>query len=179
MFCPRCGQQQIPETTRFCSRCGLAISGITEWLARSEGHKKTLRARLTSARKEVKLAAKLMFFAVVLSPIFLGLSFMFDSPGPLWVPLLTFLLGSVLILYSTLFGEDPSPGRSPQYQPTELGTTHGDAALPPATSIGINDLAGQRPNTAEMVPPPSITDRTTKLLELEMDERQNIADGES
>lgn len=179
MFCPGCGQQQVPETMRFCSRCGLAISGITDWLARSEGSvspRKTLRARLASARKEIRLAAKVMFFSIVLAPLFLGLSVMSDSPGPLYVPLLAFVLGSVLMLYSTLFGEGSTAGSSRQYEPPKVGTTHGDAALPPATSIGINDLAGQRPNTAEMAAPPSVTDRTTKLLE--RDEQQKSAPGE-
>ena len=33
MYCPNCGQQQISEEMRFCSRCGLALSGLAEWLA--------------------------------------------------------------------------------------------------------------------------------------------------
>ena len=34
MYCPNCGQQQISDEMRFCSRCGLALSGLAEWLAR-------------------------------------------------------------------------------------------------------------------------------------------------
>src|SRR5688572_30758899 len=30
MFCPRCGQEQISEETRFCSRCGFLLTGIAE-----------------------------------------------------------------------------------------------------------------------------------------------------
>ncbi len=33
MYCPNCGQQQVSEEMRFCSRCGLALSGLAEWLA--------------------------------------------------------------------------------------------------------------------------------------------------
>ncbi len=32
MYCPRCGQQQISDEMKFCSRCGLPMSGLAEWL---------------------------------------------------------------------------------------------------------------------------------------------------
>ena len=33
MYCPKCGQQQVSDNTRFCSRCGLPIDVLAEWLA--------------------------------------------------------------------------------------------------------------------------------------------------
>ena len=33
MYCPNCGQQQASNEMRFCSRCGLALSGLADWLA--------------------------------------------------------------------------------------------------------------------------------------------------
>ena len=33
MYCPNCGQQQVSGEMRFCSRCGLALTGLAEWLA--------------------------------------------------------------------------------------------------------------------------------------------------
>jgi uncharacterized membrane protein YvbJ len=33
MFCPKCGQQQVSDNTRFCSQCGLSINGLAEWIA--------------------------------------------------------------------------------------------------------------------------------------------------
>ena len=32
MYCPKCGQQQVSDEMRFCSRCGLALTGLAEWL---------------------------------------------------------------------------------------------------------------------------------------------------
>src|SRR2546423_8465367 len=32
MFCPRCGQQQASEEVRFCSRCGLQLDALTEFV---------------------------------------------------------------------------------------------------------------------------------------------------
>ncbi len=33
MHCPRCGQQQVTEETRFCSRCGFQLGLVAELLA--------------------------------------------------------------------------------------------------------------------------------------------------
>ena len=33
MHCPKCGQQQLSEDTRFCSRCGFLLTGIVEVIA--------------------------------------------------------------------------------------------------------------------------------------------------
>src|SRR5205814_6304510 len=32
MFCPRCGQQQASEEVRFCSRCGLRLDELAEFV---------------------------------------------------------------------------------------------------------------------------------------------------
>jgi uncharacterized membrane protein YvbJ len=32
MHCPRCGQQQLSEETRFCSRCGFQLGIVSELL---------------------------------------------------------------------------------------------------------------------------------------------------
>src|SRR5947209_20415375 len=32
MFCPRCGQQQASEEVRFCSRCGLHLDALAEFV---------------------------------------------------------------------------------------------------------------------------------------------------
>ena len=32
MHCPRCGQQQISNETRFCSRCGFQLGVVSELL---------------------------------------------------------------------------------------------------------------------------------------------------
>ena len=32
MFCPRCGQQQASDEVRFCSRCGLQLDALAEFV---------------------------------------------------------------------------------------------------------------------------------------------------
>src|SRR5215210_6173514 len=109
MFCPKCGQQQVADNTRFCSRCGLAISNLAEWIA-SGG---VLAARTEAAppqalasprRKGIRRGAKLMFWSGVLLPIFFGFCFLADNPAPLLVPLTIFLAGLTMMLYARLFG---------------------------------------------------------------------------
>jgi hypothetical protein len=166
MFCPQCGQQQVSETTRFCSRCGIAIGGIVEWLAHGEGNipgKK--KAPLAGTRKEVKRGAKIMFLSGVLAPVFFALCFLVDNPAPLLVPLSIFLLGFSLICYAHLFGEEFISISKRNRQPSELGPLPANAALPPASGIG--NVVNRPVRTNELVQPASVTERTTKLLDME------------
>jgi hypothetical protein len=169
MYCPQCGQQQIADNTRFCSRCGLPIDELSEWL--SSGGAVTLREEAAAAspspkRKGIRRGAKVLFFSGVLTPIFLGLSIAVDSPEPLFFPFTVFLLGLSLVLYSVFFGEDTPPVRSQSRRPP--GQTSGQfaaSALPPASNLWTTNVEGRRARTAEIVQPPSVTENTTRLLD--------------
>ena len=103
-----------------------------------------------------------MFLSAVLTPIFLGLGFVVDGPGPLLVPMLVFFIGLALLIYSRLFLED-IPLIQPQAQPYRLSDIQGNA-LPPASHIGIDVVGGKQVRTSELARPPSVTEHTTKLL---------------
>ena len=109
MYCPNCGQAQISSEMRFCSRCGLALSGLAEWLATDQ-----LTARKTEdvpvsldspCRRGMRRGAKLMFFSLVLLPIFLVLSIFMDEGAVMFVPCILFFISMVLILYARLFSD--------------------------------------------------------------------------
>ena len=168
MYCPKCGQQLVSDNTRFCSRCGLAISGLAEWLAGGATLAVPEEAPLVLAsprRKGISRGAKLMFLSGVLLPIFFGLSIAVDAPVPLLIPLTIFLAGLSLMLYSRIFGEETPPVRGQQVRPARLGTTFGGTALPPASAIGLSSIGGEQVRTAELAQPPSVTEHTTKLLD--------------
>ena len=175
MFCPKCGQQQVADNTRFCSRCGLPISGLVEWLA---SYDRVLTGReagatggaLTQRRKGIRRGAKLMFVSGVLLPVFFGLCFLVENPGPLFVPLTVFFAGLALLLYALMFSEDISPTNPQPAKPSRLGPMFGNAALPPAANIGMHSAAGPQVRTAELAQPPSVTEHTTKFLD--QDERR-------
>lgn len=171
MYCPKCSQQLASDSTRFCSRCGLEVGGLAEWLAgvgvpaaRAEGAPSALAS---PRRKGMRRGAKLMFIGGALLPIFLGFALIIDEPAPLIVPFILFFVGLALMLYSRIFGEETPPARSSQARPAKLGATPDTNALPPASNISLNGVGGQRVRTSELAQPPSVTEHTTRLLDIE------------
>lgn len=167
MFCPNCGQQQVSEHTRFCSRCGLGLIGVLEFLEGRAGpaarNEQKMPAADSPQRRAIRRGAKLMFLSGVLAPICFGLCFPADSPGPLLIPISVFLAGLALLLYAKLFGED-WPAEANYVPPRSVESRSPVSALPPATSQWVNNPEGQRVRTAEIATPPSVTDRTTNIL---------------
>ena len=171
MYCPRCGQQQISDETRFCSRCGLPISGLSEWVA--SGGVPAVRVEEMKVpspsprRRGVRRGAKLMFVGGVLLPVALVLGLIFDEPAPLILPALIFFVAITWMLYARLFGEADAPVKSRQAQTSALGPVKGGGALPPASDLRMPGVGAQQPRTAEMARPPSVTENTTRLLDNE------------
>lgn len=179
MFCPRCGQQQATDSMRFCSRCGFAMEGTMHLLAHGgmlpvyqspEGEN-----AISARRKGVKQGASLMLIGAILVPI-LGVMTAF-APGRLEnvfeffliiSALVCFLGGPLRMLYAAIFEE----GAPPKYQFTPQ--TFAPPAIPqarvsalPPASVNTVPSWRQRPQTEEIVGPPSVTDSTTKLLDKE------------
>jgi hypothetical protein len=171
MYCPNCGQQQVSDEMRFCSRCGLALSGLTEWLAhgrapliqRDEAQVEPMSRR----RKHIRRAAKMMFFSGALFPIFLIMSIVEDNPGPLAVPFVLFFIALAWMLYARLFIDKPAPATLPssQTQATVFGPAPTRQALPPPINVPIPNIGRHQVRTNELAQPPSVTENTTRLLE--------------
>jgi hypothetical protein len=117
-------------------------------------------SRWLPSRKGARLGVKLIFFSVILLPLFFALSFTFDTPVPFWFPALSFLTGLTCVLYATIFGEDILPAK--QKAPSTLSEMV--VNIPALNSAAIGELGAMRVNTAEMIQPPSITENTTNLL---------------
>jgi endogenous inhibitor of DNA gyrase (YacG/DUF329 family) len=167
MYCPNCGQQQISEEMRFCSRCGLALSGLAEWLAGGRVPAKQVDDKQVTAlsprRKGMRRAAKVMFFSAVLFPIFLAMSIGVNDGGPMAIPFIVFFVGLVLMLYARLFSDKTAP--APKQVAQTSTTTRG--SLPPAANIPMPDFGRQQVRTNELAQPPSVTENTTRLLDNE------------
>jgi len=152
MYCPKCGQQQVSEEMRFCSRCGFQLGAVNALLATGGASTDLtptkVKGRKLLANRDTRRGAKLMFTSGVLLPVAMFLSFLFDSPGPLFLPLIVFMAGLAWLLYYRLFGEEPV---SQTPQPAQLHTPQ--PSFLPASH-----------DTAEIVPPPSVTEHTTRLL---------------
>src|SRR5215207_1002707 len=138
MYCPNCGQQQVSEEMRFCSRCGLALTGLAEWLAGGslpvKRPDKTPVSELSPRRKNMRRAAKLMFFSGVLFPVFLLVSLAADEGGPMVIPFFVFFVSLVWMLYARLFSNKNVPVNIQPAQTTALGSASARGSLPPATT---------------------------------------------
>jgi hypothetical protein len=167
MFCPKCGQQSSDEV-RFCPRCGLALAGLTGYVAANDPAATRLdparAAELTAKRLGTRRGAKMMFFSVILFPIFFGFCFIVDNPAPLFVPFTLFLAGLVVLAYARLFGDELIPSRQ-RASRQDLGAGSDRPALGAPTFTPAPLFNQQRANTAEIYQPPSVTENTTKLLD--------------
>lgn len=179
MHCPKCGQQQISEEVRFCSRCGFLLEGVTQLVA-SGGMLPFLTRPVppvavtqetTTKQRATRRGTKLVFWSVVLFPLFLAFAVAADEPGPMLVPFTIFFLGIMQIVYARLFGEHMLPSRAERRrQKQALTEAHYNmhTALPP-TQAGhpvTPPSFRQRGDTAEVVAPPgSVTENTTRLLD--------------
>src|SRR5215208_4508373 len=167
MFCPKCGQQSLDEV-RFCPRCGLQLAGLPAYVAGNEyapaRPEPAPAAEMTAKRVGTRRGAKLMFFSVVLFPLFFGFCFIVDNPAPLFVPFMVFLTGLVVLVYARLFGDEliKLPRRTSN---RDLSAAGDRPALGAPTFNPAPLFNQQRANTAEIYQPPSITENTTKLLD--------------
>jgi len=170
MYCPNCGQQQISGEMRFCSRCGLALTGLVEWLA--GGSLPLMRAeqapinKPSARRKHIRRASKLMFFSGVLLPVFILLCAAIDEGGPMVLPVGLLFVSVVWMLYARLF-MDNTPSSIYQAPQATLGSISGRGTLPPANTNAMPGIGRQQVRTNELAQPPSVTDHTTRLFDNE------------
>jgi hypothetical protein len=177
MYCPNCGQQQVSNEMRFCSRCGLALTGLADWLA-GGGRPVTTQTQeapapaqaqpLSPRRKGMRRAAKMMFFSGALFPIFLMIALAEDEGAAMIVPFFLFFISLAWMLYARLFS-DPNPIaiNKQSTQPSRLVSMPAHTPLPPASTIPISDMRGTQVRTNELAQPPSVTEQTTRFLDKE------------
>jgi hypothetical protein len=166
MFCPKCSQQQAADDVRFCSRCGFPLGVVRELLTGGgiPAAPPAPAPQRSPRQRGIRQGARLIFWSVVLFPLFFGMCVLFGSPGPLVVPATLFLAGLVWMIYARLFGESflPAWGR---VEDVRLGRYANDYALPPQPHAPAAALGPQHANTAEMIRPASVVDHTTNLLD--------------
>jgi hypothetical protein len=168
MFCPRCSQQQLSSDVRFCSRCGFSLQAVAEILS-NDGVLTANQAEtedLTPVVRKggLRFGAKIVFLSIFLAlPAGFALSLIFDSPFPLLIALVPFLIGLAQMLYVFIFGE--SLIQLPrENQTATLSAKQSNFSLPESQSA-ILRVINQKPlNTAEIDRPYSVTEQTTNLL---------------
>ena len=180
MYCPQCGQQQVTNEMRFCSRCGFPLGGVTELLAsggvlRAGGGDELREQALSPRRRGVKQGVLMLLLGAVIVPI-LGIINSYQEQTNLLemfvaaTAIIFFAGGLMRIIYAATFESavpSDSPARVPAAQPSQLNMGGRVSALPPAESTPVPNFTPRRKNTAELVRPPSVTENTTRLLDEE------------
>lgn len=183
MYCPQCGQEQASSEMRFCSRCGFPLAGVADLIERgglaatAEAPKTGPQVRgLSPRQKGTRAGVMQMVSGILVVPIVAILSHNIFGWEGLIIPLaalITFIGGLIRIIYARLY-EDDTPEMEPAAPhafaaapaPAPFGARARVSALPPQHSIPASDFAlPRRANTAELVPPPSVTENTTRLLD--------------
>jgi hypothetical protein len=165
MFCPRCSQPQSPEEVRFCSRCGFQLAAVSQ-LMRTDGmpfiNAGYAKEKLPLVkREELRKGAKLIFlsfFSVI--PSFI-LAAIIDSPLPLIIPVITFLVGLAQVLYYFLFGESIMPVKKQEFVFNE---NERQMNFQPAQEAPFGGFGSRSFTTAEFIQPPSVTESTSNFM---------------
>jgi hypothetical protein len=183
MFCPKCGQSQVSDEVRFCSRCGLALGGVAEVVANNGLLPAPLLApgnapgAMSPRRKGVRQGGALVLVGVFLIPMLAILHAAIRFPTELTLfGVLAVLAGLLRLLYAVIF-EDKSPAAHaaqpyPTTAPGQFDPRARVGALPPGDFQPAPSFFAPRSDTAEIPVPPSVTDHTTRLLGHENDPRE-------
>lgn len=178
MYCPGCGQQQVSDETRFCSRCGLPLGLVAEilvyggFLPQLEELDKKKGKLLTRRNGLIFSLYWFIFFVLIFTP-FWGIVDIDELAG--MSAIIGIFGGLLLALTSVLFFEKvPKKSNTQMLESTtaERQSLHGFSAkakaLPPNQSIPTSAYVppnqGNWRDTKDLVQP-SVTEGTTKLLE--------------
>lgn len=180
MFCPQCGQQQVSDAARFCSRCGFQLAAVAGLLptngAAPELAFEAVPVPDSPRRVGARLGGKLMLSGIFVSITLAILSELVGfSEDVAMLGMLVFIAGFFRILYAFIFEDGPFRRRlqrQPVYtQPAQFQRPREVAALPPPPAQPAHGYVPPRPETAELAYRPSVTEGTTRLLDRERDER--------
>ena len=176
MHCPSCGQQQISNETKFCSRCGMPLSLISEvvayggylpQLAELNKRKRSLFSRRNG------LAFSLLwclFFLLIMAPLW-GILNVEKLAGASAV--IGIFGGLIMMISSLIFlKKEPKFASDPRIYAAQgqydLSGQQGYSALPPQqttpASVYTAPVTGSWRDTNDLQPT-SVTEGTTRLLE--------------
>lgn len=178
MFCPSCGQQQINDEIRFCSRCGFLLSDVAEVVANKGISPYKTPSRLSkkdSPRKRgIKQGGMIMLVGSLLVVPIISILYPFLQFPNVFIPIaavISFMGGLLRIIYAYMF-EEKEELDFEQNTPNQnmISGKATQNALPPQQSIPATDYApppGSWQTTNDLVQPSSVTESTTKLLQKE------------
>ena len=164
MFCPKCGIQN-PETGKFCRSCGTDLGNVSEALS---GKLPASRVLIDRKGKPINLESSITKFFMGVAFLAISIVLGVSGKGAGWwfwmlIPALMFI-GSGIAQYIQLKNSGQSGARFAPVDQKSIPASPPNPALPPSqTDYAVP--AESRYKTGDLVPP-SVTDTTTKHLEL-------------
>lgn len=181
MHCPKCGQQQVSNETRYCSRCGFLLTGVATVVANNgevPGNRDESKRKDSPRKRGVKQGIFIFLLSFIVVPL-MAMFHVATNTEPFLVAAAAILLtigGLLRVVYAFMF-ESAEPGAltleekviagSQNY----LGKKPAAAELPASESIpaSVYTAPGTWRDTNDLSTPASVTDSTTKLLSKEKD----------
>lgn len=179
MYCPTCGQEQLAENVRFCSRCGFLLTGVSEVIANNglipNNSVSDEEMPVDSPRKKgLKQGLMILLVGILLILPIMALIHLATNTEPYLVAItaiISFWGGILRMIYAVMYESKYPTNKSLEQNNKNkgiLGKKANQNALPPQQSIPVNDYVSPGSwRTTNDLQPPSITDNTTKLLEKE------------
>lgn len=176
MHCPRCGQKQVSEDIKFCSRCGFPLGLVSEILAHG-GFLPQLadlyktKTKFTRRNGLIFSLFWFLFFVLIMTPFWgivdvdelAGMSAILGVFGGLMI-----FLGSIFFLKNPPKEYSAALNEPPRRNVFDIHHTN-SSQLPPPQSVPVDNYvppsAGswKAPNTGDLQPR-SVVEDTTKLL---------------
>lgn len=179
MFCPQCGQERISVESKFCSRCGFLLTGVSELLQFGGMIPRSPTSKLGQPSSPRNRGIKQGLFIFLLSFLIVPLVVMATiatrtEPIAVVVTAILLTVGGLLRTVYALMFESASIGvPTPEENVLEgannlLNRPTDRQALPPQMSTPaqgyVSPAAGNWRDTSDLEPR-SVTESTTKLLE--------------
>jgi len=161
MFCPKCSEPLTTDEGRFCSRCGLPITGLAQLVSANSETK--AKADTTPRQKGIRQGVVLMSLSILLIPAYFLLAALFPAKDRLiessvsdtpfekisQALLLTmFLLGLARVLYARFFQSDTFVAEQSAAAPLIEGSVN--YSLPAAQGTPVSGFGTWR-ETGEIV----------------------------
>lgn len=178
MHCPRCGQQQISDQTKFCSRCGFQLGLVSELLMNggflpqlAELYKG--KSTIFSRKNGLIFTVLWFIFWVMMMPAFFGLAGEEEAAGVSAVfgvfSTMMFLIISLAALKRAPKSHELAPYQVPPVAPlygnTQMGALPPQQQTQPASTYMPPEGSWRAPDTGDLARRPgTVTEGTTKLL---------------
>ena len=176
MHCPRCGQQQISDQTKFCSRCGFQL-GLVGELLENGGFLPQLaelqkgKSSLFTRKNGVIFSVLWLIFWMMMIPAFFGALGANRLPGA-FAAFGFFSSLIILVVSLALLKRAPKSYELAPHQMPPAASLYGSSAMgalppqqsQPASTYMPPESSWRAPDTGDLARPGSVTEGTTKLL---------------